>query len=200
MQLVDSLDRFIRINNRLPVLLSEIGLEQNAVSYDIGGVFYISLLPDSRDNSYFLRFGYLGDDAEYYISKTREWHDQITSPIRFIDNDTLKKIGEIKRWLAGDRFDRIVDSVQPNTSISFDYQVWSDDLIVFVHRYDKERGIFMKGRAVTDSSLILFSEYGNWEYGDEDGNIYHKFWNYRSNDSLIYRPDPEPQFIKGKIH
>ncbi len=54
----------------------------------------------------------------------------------------------------------------------------------------------MKGWAVSDKYFILFNEFGEWEYGDEDGNVYHKFWNYRQNDTLIYRPDPKPKFIK----
>ena len=196
-QLVDSLDNFIRTNNRLPLLLSEIGLEQNAISYEVENVYYVTLLPDNpKDNSYILKFGYRGDDAEYYISKTGEWHDVHTTPTLFVDNDTLRRIDDIKLWLASDSFVHNVDSVRPNTSISFDYDVYCDDLIVFIHRYDKETGIDMKGWAVSDSSFILFTELGDWEYRDEDGKIYHKFWNYRENDSLIYRPDPSPKFIK----
>ncbi len=45
-QLVDSLDNFIYINGRLPLYLSEIGLNQNAISYDIEGIYYVTLLPE----------------------------------------------------------------------------------------------------------------------------------------------------------
>ncbi len=196
-QLVDSLDNFIRINDRLPLLLSEIGLKQNAISYDIEGIYYVTLLSDDpKDNSYFLKFGYHSGNAEYYVSKTGEWHDLYKTPTLFIDNDTLKRIDHIKLWLASDRFIHLVDSVLPNTSISFDYYVWEKDSIVHIHRYDKDTGVYMKGWAVSAGHFILFNEFGEWEYGDEDGNVYHKFWNYRENDSLIYRPDPKPKFIK----
>ncbi len=196
-QLVDSLDNFISINGRLPLYLSEIGLKQNPISYDIEGVFYVTLLPDDfTDNSYFLKFGYRSGDAEYYISKAGEWYDLYKTPTLFIDNDTLKKIAHIKLWLADDKFVHLVDSVSANTSISFDYPYWEKDSIVFIHRYDKDRGIYMKGWAVSDKYFILFNEFGDWEYRDEDGKVYHKFWNYRHNDSLIYRPDPKPKFIK----
>ena len=198
-QLVDSLDNFIRINHRLPVLLSEIGLNQNPVSYDINGVFYVTLLPDdSDDNSYILKFGYSGDKADYYFSKTGKLYDRKNTPTLFIDNDTLKRIRHIKLWLASDKFVHLVDSVRPNTSISFDYPVWCHDSIVFIHRYDEGTGMDMKGWAMSDRYFILFNEFGDWEYRDEDGKIYHKFWNYRENDSLIYRQDPKPKFIDKK--
>ncbi|MDE6581790.1 MAG: hypothetical protein K2K47_04605, partial [Duncaniella sp.] len=187
-QLVDSLDNFIRINHRLPVLLSEIGLNQNPISYDIDGVFYVTLLPDdSDDNSYILKFGYRGDEAEYYFSKTGEWYRSKKTPTLFLDNDTMKRIDDIKLWLASDKFVHLVDSVRPNTSISFDYPVWCHDSIVFIHRYDEGTGMDMRGWAISDKYFILFNEFGDWEYCDEDGKIYHKFWNYRENDSLIYR-------------
>ncbi len=196
-QLVDSLDNFIRINGRLPLYLSEIGLKQNAISYDIEDIYYVTLLPDDpNDNSYFLKFGYHSGDSEYYMSKTGEWYDLYKTPTLFIDNDTLKKIDYIKLWLADDKFVHLVDSVSANTLISFDYTYWEKDSIVYIHRYDKDRGIYMKGKAVSGRRFILFNEFGDWEYGDEDGNVYHKFWNYRKNDSLIYHPDPQPKFIK----
>ena len=196
-QLVDSLNSFIRINHRLPLLLSEIGLTQNAISYDFDDIFYVTLIPDDpKDNSYFLKFGYHSGNSDYYISKTGEWHNMYKTPTLFVDNDTLQRIDHIKLWLADHKFVHIVDSVRPNTSISFDYYVWEDDSIVFIHRYDKDTGIYMKGWAVSGKYFILFNEFGDWEYKDKDGNIYHKFWNYREKDSLIYRPDPKPKFIK----
>ena len=196
-QLVDSLDNFIRINHRLPLLLSEIGLKQNTISYDIDQVYYVTLLPDNtEDNSYFIKFGYRSGDADYYISKTGKWYNIDNTPTLFIDNDTLTRIDHIKLWLASDKFVHDVDSVRPNTSLSFDYHAWNDDSIVFIHRYDSNTGVYMKGWAVSGRHFILFNEFGDWEYRDEDGKIYHKFWNYRENDSLIYRPDPKPKFIK----
>lgn len=197
-KLISDIDSFIKVNQRLPLILSEIGLHQNALSYDIDdGCYYVSLIPDdTADNSYLLKFGYRGASAEYYVSKTGEWLDIYKMPTPFFDNDTLKRINDIKLWLASDKTIRTIDSVRPNTSISFDYTVWDDDSIVFINRYDKINGMAMKGWAVSDRYFILFNEFGDWEYKDEDGNVYHKFWNYKRNDSLIYRPDPRPQLIK----
>ena len=96
-QLVDSLDSFIRINHRLPLLLSEIGLKQNTISYDIDDVFYVTLIPDDpKENSYFLKFGYYSGNSDYYISKTGEWHNMYKTPTLFVENDTLKRIDHIK--------------------------------------------------------------------------------------------------------
>lgn len=198
LELISELDSFIDVNHRLPVVLSEIGLHQNALSYDIDdGCYYVSLITDdAAENSYQLKFGYRRGSEEYYVSKTGEWLDAYKMPVPFFDNDTLKKIDDIKLWLASDEAIRTVDSIRPNTSISFDYSVWDDDSIAFINQYDKRNGMAMKGWAVISGArFILFNEFDDWEYKDEEGKVYHKFWNYKKNDSLIYRPDPRPKFI-----
>ena len=196
-ELIYELDSFINANQRLPIVLSEIGLPQNTLSYDIEGVYYVTLIPDDPyDTSYIIKFSYHSGQDEYYISKSREWLNTHNMQTPFIENDTLRKIDDIKLWLASDHIVSNIDSIRPNTSISFDFPIWADDSIVFIKRYDPQNGISMKGWAVSSGRFILFNEFGNWEYRDNDGNVYHKFWNYRKDDSLIYKPDPKPLFIK----
>lgn len=198
-ELISELDSFIRIHHRLPVSLSEIGLQQNTLSYDIDGAYYVTLIPDDpSDTSYILKYGYYIDSPEYYFSKTGEWIDQNKMQNPFTENDTLKRIDEIKMWMHSDHVSTTTDSIRPNTSISFGYPIWEDDSIVFVNRYKKSNGMSMKGWAVVGSRhLIRYKEFGDWEYRDKNGKTYHKFWNYKKNDSLIYRPDPKPLFIKS---
>ena len=197
--LISELDSFININHRLPVTLSEIGLQQNALSFDIDGAYQVFMIPDdSTDNSYIIKFSDYVNPPEYYVSKRREWVDASKVPAPFTENDTLKRIEEIKMWMHSDHISTTTDSIRPNTSVSFGYKIWEDDSIVFVNRYKKSNGMAMKGWAVVGSRhLIMYKEFGDWEYMDKDGKTYHKFWNYKKNDSLIYRPDPKPLFIQS---
>ena len=194
--LISEIDSFVNVNHRLPATLSEIGLQQNALSFDIDGAYQVFLIPeDTTDNSYIIKFSDYVNLPEYYVSKRREWVNANRAPVFFAENDTLKRIEEIKMWMHSDHVSTTIDSIRPNTSVSFGYRVWEDDSIVFVTRYKKSNGMAMKGWAVVGSRhLIRYREFGNWEYRDKDGKIYHKFWNYRMNDSLIYRPDPKPSF------
>ena len=196
--LISELDSFINVNHHLPETLSEIGLQQNALSFDIDGAYQVFLIPDdSSDNSYIIKFSDYVNSPEYYVSKRREWVNTSKAPVTFIGNDTLKRIDEIKMWMHSDHVTTTIDSIRPNTSISFGYKVWEDDSIVFINQYKKSNGMAMKGWAVAGSRhLIRYEEFGDWEYRDKYGKTYHKFWNYRENDSLIYRPEPSPHFIR----
>ena len=197
-RLISKLDSFINVNHRLPATLSEIGLQQNALSFDIDGEYQVFLIPDdSTDNSYIIKFSDYVNPPEYYASKRREWIDASKASAPFTENDTLKRIEEIKMWMHSDHVSTTTDSIRPNTSVSFGYKVWEDDSIVFVNRYKKSNGMAMKGWAVAGSRrLIRYKEFGDWEYRDKDGKTYHKFWNYKDKDSLIYRPEPSPHFIR----
>ena len=197
-ELISELDSFINVNHRLPVTLSEIGLQQNVLSFDIDGAYQVFLIPDdSSDNSYIIKFSDYVNSPEYYVSKRREWVDASKAPVSFTENDTLKRIEEIKMWMHSDHVSTTTDSIRPNPSVSFGYKIWNDDSIVFINRYKKSNGMAMKGWAVVGSHrLIRYKEFGEWEYRDKDGSVYHKFWNYRKDDSLIYKPDPKPLFIK----
>ena len=199
-ELIYELDSFINVNHRLPATLSEIGLQQNALSFDIDGAYQVFLIPDdTTDNSYIIKFSDYVNPPEYYVSKRKEWIDASKVPAPFTENDTLKRIEEIKMWMHSDHVSTTIDSIRPNTSVSFGYRVWEDDSIVFVTRYKKSNGMAMKGWAVVGRSrFVIYKEFGDWEYRDKDGEIYHKFWNYRMNDSLIYRPDPSLKFIEPK--
>ena len=198
-ELISELDSFINVNHRLPATLSEIGLQQNALSYDIDGAYQVFMIPDdSSDNSYIIKFSDYVNPPEYYVSKRREWVDAAKAPASFTENDTLKRIEEIKMWMHSDHVSTTTDSIRPNKSISFGYPIWEDDSIVFINRHKKSNGMAMKGWAVVGSHrLIRYKEFGEWEYRDKDGSVYHKFWNYRKDDSLIYKPDPKPLFIQS---
>lgn len=208
---VERIDSFVSLNGKLPATLSELGFRQTAAAYDfsfadvhmgIGGLYEFQAIPDRNDSSYILMFRYeRGGHESFYFSRHGEWYDVRDNPKYFKINDTLTAIREI-RWNLkyGINSDKVSVGrhLVPNQDISpADWDCKYDSLTYLSYRHEDSR-MSMEGWALTDGGSFLYSsyeEYGDWRYSDEDGNEYHKFWNYRKNDSLIFKPDPQPKRI-----
>ena len=208
---VERIDSFVSFNGKLPATLSELGFRQTAAAYDfsfadvrkgIGGLYEFQAIPDRNDSSYILMFRYeRGGHESFYFSRYGEWYDVRDNPKYFKINDTLTAIREI-RWklkygLNSDKVS-VERHLVPNQDISTADRDYKYDSLTYLCYRHEDTQMSMEGWALTDGGSSLYSsyeEYGDWRYCDEDGNEYHKFWNYRKNDTLIFKPDPQPKRI-----
>lgn len=208
---VERIDSFVTFNGKLPATLSELGFRQTAAAYDfsfadvhkgIGGLYEFQAIPDRNDSSYILMFRYeRGGHESFYFSRYGEWYDVRDNPKYFKINDTMTAIREI-RWNLkyGINSDKV--SVEchlvPNQDISPADRDCKYDSLTYISYLQEDSRMSMEGWALTRGGSFFHSfyeEYGDWRYCDEYGNEYHKFWNYRKNDTLIFKPDPQPKRI-----
>ena len=208
---VEQIDSFVSLNGKLPATLSELGFRQTAAAYDFsfadvnkgfGGIYEFQAIPDRNDTAYILMFRYeSGDHESFYLSRLGEWYDELKDPKFFKINDTLTTIKEI-RWNLKYGINRDKVSVErhlvPNHDIGLSYMDFRYDSLIYLRYRQEDSRMSMEGWALTDGGTFFhtsYDEYGDWRYCDEDGNVYHKFWNYMKNDTLVFKPDPLPKRI-----
>lgn len=205
-EVVEELDSFINVNDRLPHSLSELGYGQTMVAYDLedryNGVYEFQIV-EQNGKDYILLFKYRNDtQEEYYYSKEKKWYDVWTTPKMFVLNDTLLKIREIYRNFKYHLPDSTIaisrDSIRVNSNKATPANYRCDSILYLKYKHLSSQ-MSMEGWAMSDGGKFLLPyEFGEWVYRDAEGNTYRKFWNYREGDSLIFKPDLPSKLIHKK--
>lgn len=187
---VSKLDDYIKREGRLPQTLSEIGLEQTVSAYLHDDMTFY-LIP--TEHGYVLEC-WDENNVEYqYISEDDKWLKE-PDLWEFEPPVNADTISNIYRILAlKDEASVRMDSARKNTEI---YPIINGfnvkpDSIVFMRYCYPDGAIMMQGwiTRIRFKESNIDKEFGKWEYYDEKGNCYRKFWNYRNGDELKYEAD-----------
>ncbi len=190
-EIVKRINNYIAQYNRLPESLSEIGFEQLPGLYKYYG-HSVDLIK-CADLDYVLEYWNKDRKLWQYVSEDKKWYDyacwEFEPPINI---DTIRGINKVY-YAPRENMQLEFDSLGINDNVTsiLDYDTEdTPDSIAYVRGYTADT-LNMEGWVAyrANSRLHYVKEFGEWEYYDEHGNCYRKFWNYKENGKLIYEAD-----------
>lgn len=135
------------------------------------------------------------NNKEYqYISETNSWIEEpnlyeFEPPVNVDTIRNIYRILSLKENAVAQ-----VDSAQVNTDIYpiMDCFNVKPDSIALLRYYYPNGELMMHGWVAFHTPFTASNydkEFGKWEYYDDKGNCYRKFWNYKKEGKLIYETD-----------
>lgn len=192
-KIIEKIDSFQNINNRLPETLSSIGFTQTSSGYKYKGIVFDYIL--LNDSEYAIEYTSDAGALTQYVNTEHRWMEEpdiylIELPV---NADTIAAINRISNFEPGYNIPPQIDSISYN---QIQISPLSDiegipDSVAYI------RYLYVDGSPQCEG-WIAFShdpeddfshEFGEWKYYDEHGNCYRKFWNYKENGNLIYETD-----------
>ena len=107
-----------------------------------------------------------------------------------VNADTIAAINRISKFEQDYNVPPLIDSISINKSRICpigDY-IGQPDSIAYIRYLYKDGSVRCEGWVAyfDDPEDDFSNQFGEWKYYDQEGNCYHKFWNYKENDRLIY--------------
>lgn len=192
-KIINRIDSFQNVNNRLPETLSSIGFAQTSSGYKYKGIVFDYII--LNDSEYAIEYTSVDGVLTQYVNKENRWMDEpdiylIELPV---NADTIAAINRISNFEQGYNIPPQLDSISSNhLHISPISDIGAmPDSVAYI------RYLYIDGSPRCEGWITFFDdpendfshEFGEWKYYDGKGNCYRKFWNYKENGKLIYEAD-----------
>lgn len=192
-KIIERIDSFQNINNRLPETLSSIGFSQTSWGYEYRGICFDYIM--LSDSEYIIEYTSVDGVLTQYVNTEHRWMEDphiylIELPV---NADTIAAINRISNFEPGYNIPPQIDSISYNhlhVSPISDIAGMPDSVAYI-------RYLYVDGSPRCEGWIAFFDdpendfshEFGEWKYYDGQGNSYRKFWNYKENGKLIYEAD-----------